>query len=259
MLTIEIPLPARLAPRDTTTQLLCRCVLPSGETLFVPPHVLGAALMASEGEAPSLPWIDLLASMGMAVRMGGNSIEFLLSTPPKVETVRDDLTWEETGERSATRQMIPVTIPALLWWTKWNRDSGRMEGSRLYQTTERVTTIGPTPLHPWGWGNVYGAGKICWGQVVTTGLRLNPGEVPRMFFNSGFNGDLVRGVGDRVGGVFAEAVRANPAHTALYNSTSLNIGRWGLLFPTVPLPNITRSLGNLDTLTRPAWGPLGDD
>ena len=110
-------------------------------------------------------------------------------------------------------------------------------------TSDRVVSVEQNVMllfYPYG--NVYPDGRICWGTISTDQLKVgDPGGISRLFWGSGFNRDLVmrhptiweRKINDGLGRYSPEeifAITSNPAWTQGM------MGKWGLVFPTVPLP-----------------------
>jgi len=143
--------------------------------------------LTAPSHTANLPWMDCLATRGMAIGMRGDSTFVLWTVMP---TSRQ-LTWRRHGESHD----LTITFPPLLFGLKFHHGSlGRSSLYVIKPGLERRLSVDlrDPVLCPFPYGNVYDHGGICWGEINLRDIH-QPQEAEDAFFQSGFNGDLFYG------------------------------------------------------------------
>lgn len=159
-------------------------------------RLLGNALLGMERGTnraiEPLIWHDMLARGGVAVGVGGGRVVTLGVIPGARRAVTFiETTEDREGRRAFVPHPLDITYPTVLMGLVV--DNGRFLRGGVWVPAPgaalAVANNAPVLSH-FPWGNIYANGMMCWGQVSPADIRsLN--DLERLFFESGFNADLV--------------------------------------------------------------------
>lgn len=187
-------------------------------------RLLGGVLLGASGEAEraiesTLIWTDMLSRGGVAVGVGGGRLVIL----GLIQSSRRAVSYiERVEDRHGVRTYVPhpleITFPTILMGLVL--DNGRfLRGGVWVPLPAALPTISVTGEAPvlthFPWGNIYANGMMCWGQVSPADIRSLT-DMEKLFFESGFNADLVSAIplSDAPGGILPPLTNA-----ALFTTT----------------------------------------
>jgi hypothetical protein len=159
-------------------------------------RVLGSV---NEADRDAYTWVDLLASERLAIGIQNEKRVFIISQPPTTYHARYP---------SQMNIHKPLNYPGTTYVLSF--EGTRFLKMRIFVSHGRLGGLGhDLALTPFPYGNCYGPGspadklpgEVCWGTANTRSITPNnPRGAIRLFWESGFNGDLLLPVTDRSGG-----------------------------------------------------------
>ena len=133
-----------------------------------------------------LPWMDLLASHGIAsYRKLDGEAGVIAVFPATTRTIT-------CATPTVAPFSVTVPLPTVIWFARWNAE-GRVDKSYMMATPDTPVGLAqPCRLFHFALGNVDQHGKVCWGTAQEPS-QVPLGDITRiheMFFTSRFNSDL---------------------------------------------------------------------